>query len=138
MVDRAVAPLCGVRRAALLAGRPGPPPPRRRRGADRGVRGRPRDDRGRARLADRPLRRAAVLGPHAPARPAADRGAAADPARTAVAADVARPAGAVANERGAAHRSWTCRDSCAGAGATAAGVAAVQRDADRLARARRL
>ena len=53
---------------------------------------RPVHDRDRAQLADRRLRGPAVLGAHGPARPAADRGAAVDPARPPVAADVARAA----------------------------------------------
>ena len=64
----------------------------------------PAGDRDRARLADRLLRRPAVLGAHAPARPAAHRRATADPARAAVAANVARAAARAADD-GRARRS---------------------------------
>ena len=89
LVARAVAGLRGGRRGCCTGSAAGAAPPAATSLRAARVRRRPADDRGGARLADRRLRRPAVLGPHAPARAAADGGAAADPARAALAADVA-------------------------------------------------
>ncbi len=140
LVDRTAAGLCGARRAALLAGRPrATAAPARSRWRDR-----LRSSPGwltivrRAGLPDRHLRRPAVLGPHAPARAAAHRGAAADPARPALAADVARAAAQHPHDDRARAGPRSLDGAAARAGAPVAGVAAVQRDVRAVAHPGRL
>src|ERR1700733_4472138 len=125
--------LCGDRRDAVLGRRPGISALRQSAVTDRVVHRGPRDDRGRARVTDRRLRGSAVLGAHAPARPAADRGAAADPARPAMAADVARAALEVADgdRQDAGALALDC--AVAGGRAAVAGVGPVQPDVRRPA-----